>query len=408
MKGFLRILLYFFTWQSIIIGALVFGALMLVLALNVLLLSPYAAFSISLLAFLGLLVVPYISSAPALRCLISSRNLCIIPHFSLKAGLALFLLTLLTAAFLPLAAWVVAQPDITFWLGPKIFIIASLYCALMQLVLPSQRSIGVFSFFPFVLMLVRKYFGLSLLALAANNTIVSAATVLTLLGWAYGLWILAHQQTFKPAYKSGDTAFSQHNALQGAGQFLGLTLSRHIPAAASLLFAYPASLPVRVINVGAWIVMWPLVCTVMMSLLTPAVNGTPVFAALPIFLGMSFFMGCLCFISVGELGARARLLWLRLPGGRSQVWRKLELELWTNLGLLTAILLVNVMVVLLISPDQAYLQHYVLLLLACACYDSYRTLCSRLYQWSSLVQALVMIVSLVSIIAAVVYSVSHG
>ncbi|MES2606047.1 MAG: hypothetical protein V4603_14010, partial [Pseudomonadota bacterium] len=127
MKGFGLILLYFFTWRSVLTGSVLAGVLLLVLALNALLLSPYTAFSIALLAFVAMLIVPLLSSSAALRHLISSRSLCIIPHFAFKAGCALFLLTLLTAGFLPLVSWVLGLPGMALRAGPLIFVIASLY-----------------------------------------------------------------------------------------------------------------------------------------------------------------------------------------------------------------------------------------------------------------------------------------
>lgn len=403
MKGFARILLYYFTWRSVISGMVVGGALLMVAALNALLLSPYVAFTISVLSFMGLLVAPFLSASLALRHIISSRSLGLIPYFALKAGLALLLLTLLTSAFLPMMGWLAGRPLMTLSWAPKLFVIASLFCALMQLLLPSRFLMVGFSVLPFAVVLLVNRFGLSLAALADNKNVVLAAVLLCLAGWAYALKLLAQQRGFKPVLTATSTNFSNYNTMEGFGDMLGINLQGTATAAASLLFAYPASVPVRLFNVGFFVAFSPLLGTWMISLM-PTGAGKIALPLVPAFLLMSFFCGCICCWDLGELGARARLLWLRLPGERSRIWRKLEQELWMNFALLAGVLVLIVASVLLINPHQAYLPYYFMIIMACAFFDSYLNLCARLYQWPSLVQALVLLVSLGSIIVAVFYS----
>ncbi|MES2606048.1 MAG: hypothetical protein V4603_14015 [Pseudomonadota bacterium] len=142
-------------------------------------------------------------------------------------------------------------------------------------------------------------------------------------------------------------------------------------------------------------------------LLTQPEKENPVVSPLQMFLLISLFCGCISCWAFGEIGARARLLWLRLPGQRSSIWQKLEQELWVNFALLGGIALLNVVAALVLQPEQDHLQHYLFIIVLCAAYDSYVNLCARLYQWPSVVQAIVMLASISAIVAAVYYGIRY-
>lgn len=405
MRGFARILLYFFTWRSVITGAVAVGAALLVLALNALLLSPYTAFSIALLAFVFLLVLPYLSAPIALRQMISSRSLAIIPYFALKAGFALLMLTVLLAGFLPLIGWLLDLAFINLWFGLLLFIIASLYTLATQLILPSKHSVIIFSLLPIGIVTLLNLSGDSLATLARDGDVVATVAAVVWLGWAYCLWVLTRQQAFAPAAQPADTALTQNHTLKSAGSFAGWDLEGKLSAVGSLLFAYPASLPLRLINLGSYVLFFPLLSVGIMMLTTAGEPGALVVSHLQTFLLTSLFCGCISCYAFGEIGARARLLWLRLPGQRSNLWHKLERELWLNFFVLGAFALLIALAARLIEPTQEYLPHYVLILVAFASYDSYLNLCARLFQWPSVVQAIVMIASIGTVVAAIYFSV---
>jgi hypothetical protein len=358
----------------------------------------------SLLAYMGLLVVPFLSAPRALRVIIGSRALALVPGLPLMTGTALLLLTLLTAAFLPLCGWLPGHPGTTFWFGPKIFIIASLYAGLMQVLLTSRYMMLGFSLVPFLVLLVIGSFKDALLRLAASNSGISLLALLTLALWLCALWILARKRNFKPAHVGTETGYEQGVNMERIPALLGLKNDSSRSPAGSLLFAYPASLSLRLFNIANMVLISPLVSVLMLQLMNLVGASEMPISGMQMFLGMSLFTGCVGCWVYGETGARARLLWLRLAGDRTRVWEKLEQELWINFllkGALTVLLAAVIAATGALAP--VLLLHYPLIIFACSLYDTYLNLCARLYQWSSLTQALVMVASIGATVAAIVY-----
>jgi hypothetical protein len=409
MKSYGLILLYLFTWRTVITGAMFLGLLLLALALSTSIYNPYLAFSLAVIAFMNLLGVPYLSAAPAMRKLISNRSLSIMPNFSFRVGLVLLTLTIVTAGFLPLLGWFFAMPGMSFSFALKLFIVISLYTGLMQLLLPSQHAVMGFSLAPFLILFLLNLFEETVWRLYNNDSFIMMLSFATLGLWFYALWILAHKRTFKPAFANSMAGFSQNNWIHDAQLLKRFDLGAKASPAGSVLLAYPATIPIRLLNISYLLVVSPLVSAILLKLIgfgqeaAPASAGIePVTApdALDLFLLFSLFTGCISSWAYGEIGARARLIWLRIGGSRNLLWRRMEAQLWMNIGLLSCLTLVIVLIASLFGKTG--LLHYPLLIIACAFYDGYYNLCARVHGWSSLSQALVMLTSLGILVASLI------
>ncbi len=406
MKAFGMLLLYFFTWRTVIIGSVFVGAALLALASSIFVFSSNGATAAMMLAFIFLLAVPYLSAPFALRIIISNRRLAIVPGLPLRAGLALFLLALLTAAFIPLTAWLLGGPATIFWLGPEIFVIASLYAMVMQLLVTSRYMLVAVNWLPIVLIVLVTLFGEQLVALAKSGLGVTLLASLALAAWIYALVVLARRRNFKPRHIPEEGNIDREIAA-GISSWLGHSLDRNVSRTASLLFGYPASLRSRVTSILMALVFNPLIAVLLMLFMSRS-QGGPGFmplGATEMFLAMSMLTSFVTTsIHATETGARARLLWLRLPGARAKIWEKVESELWINFLLQLGLATVIAIALTLYGKGSMLLVHYVLLVFALPLYQNYLTLCARLNRWTSLTQALVMIGSLGSIVVAIVYA----
>jgi hypothetical protein len=263
--------------------------------------------------------------------------------------------------------------------------------------------VGV-NWLPIVLIVLLSLFGEQLLALAKSATAVMLLAALTLAAWIYALAVLARRRNFKPRHipEAGNmdremTAFIT--------SWFGRKADTGLSPTGSLLFGYPASLRSRTLNVAMALIFNPMISVLLLQFMEAVGAGEIPFDAISWFLGMSVLTGFVtASMHAAETGARARLLWLRLPGARARIWQKLESELWINfllqLGLATAI----AVILTLYGKGSMLLAHYVVLVFALPLYQNYLTLCARLNQWSSLTQALVMMGSLGAIAVAIVYS----
>jgi hypothetical protein len=195
-----------------------------------------------------------------------------------------------------------------------------------------------------------------------------------------------------------------------ASFFASLVSSQHgqsLSPTASLLLGYPANLRSRALNLVFLIVVNPLLSVALVEFMGRSNdNGVPLSAS-ELFLAMSLFTSFVTgSIAWAETGARARLLWLRIPGARAKVWEKLESELWNYFVLLLAVTVAIVAAVLLLGEGSMLLVHYVLTLFTLTFYQRYLPLAARLNGWGSLTQALVLIASVAAIAATIVYSLS--
>lgn len=403
MKGFLRLLLYYFRWRSILTGVAVLGALLLGFGLSVSAVNLRAGYGFGMLGYLLGLAMPYFLAPVGLRCLLRNRALAQVPGLPLRAGQALLVLTVIVAVVPVLLRLLVNLHANAVSLAALIFIMASLYSFAMYLILPSRYMPWWFSLTPLVLIGTSARFKLHPSALLDYPMVLTATLLATAVAWALLLYQLAHTRKFEPLYSSTATSYTQHHTLQHAFGPLAGALRGHTVAVASLLFAYPASTVVRYVNVVGFVLLQPIIAVLATQLLGTGnkpswVTQHPV----QIYLLFSLFMGSIASLNQGELSARARLLWLRLAGTRTTLWQHLERELWVNLLILSATLLAISIVAVLLDPTIPYLGHYTLLVMACNAYFLYFQLCSRLYHWPSLLQGFVLLATSLVVIGATI------
>ena len=416
MKSYGMILFYLFTWRTAIIVAMSLGLLLLVVALVSLALNFYfAAFALAVVAFLPLVGVPYLSAAPAMRKLISNRCLSMMPNFALRVGIVLLVLTITTAGFLPFIGWLFGMPGMTFAFALKLFIITSLYTGLTQLVLTSRYAFVGFNLAPFLILFLLNRFDETLWRLYNNDSVIVIMATIAIALWLFALWILAHKRTFKPAFASSSGESSLTRWMYDSRLLQRFELGTEASPAGSLLLSYPATISMRIIHTAYMLIASPLRFAGTWILFSPkrAANGPELLA---LFLLSSLFTGCIYSWTYGEIGARARLIWLRIGGSRNLVWRQLEMQLWINIALLSCLALGIGLISSLLGETgllhhpiliKIGLLHYPLLIIACAFYDGYYNLCARVYGLSSLSQALVMLPSLGLVIATVIATIKN-
>ncbi len=404
MKGFGILLLYFFTWRSVIIGSAFLGLALLGLAASVAAMSAQAAFALTLPAFAFLLAVPYMSAPKALRTIISNRRLAIVPGLPLRTGLAMLALTTLIGAFIPVSGWLFGAPPVIFWLGPQIFIIASLYTLVTQLLVTSRYVWVHLNWLPIALFMLISLFDDQLLRLATNRTAIALIAGFAFAGWLCMLVILARRPNFKPAYAT-DVATADRDAGSLFFVWLNGKQGHGLSPTTSLLLGYPANLRSRAFNIFLLIVLNPFLSMLFVEFMGRNNDGAKVLSSTNMFLVMSLFTSFVTGpIAWAETGARTRLLWLRVPGGRNQVWQTLENELWAYFLLLLPMTLVIAAVISLYGEGSVLLVHYVLALFSITLYQRYLPLAARVNNWSSLTQSLVLIASVTAIAVTVVYS----
>ena len=223
-------------------------------------------------------------------------------------------------------------------LALKLFIITSVYTGLVQLLLPSQHALMAFSPGPFLILFLLNRFDETLWRLYNNDGFI-------------------------------------------------------------VMLAYPATISIRLVNIAYVLIVSPLVCAILLKLVSgkQAANAPDFFN---LFLLSSLCTGCISSWAYGEIGARARLIWLRIGGSRGLVWRQMEVQLCINIVLLSCLTLGVVLISTLLGKTG--LMHYPLLIVACAFYDGYRNLCARVYGWSSPSQALLMLASFGVVVVTVI------
>jgi hypothetical protein len=410
MKAFGLLLLYFFTWRTVIIGSVFVGVALLGLASSVFVFSTNAATAAAMLAFVFLLVVPYLSAPKALRAIISNRRLALVPGLPLRTGLAMLLLTLATGSFIPLIGWLLDAPGTIFWLGPQIFIIASLYTLVTQMLVTSQYLWVHINWLPIALIVLLSLFDQQLLWLATNGAAVTLLAALAFAGWLYALLILARRRNFKPS-RATDIQTADSDTASFIGSLFngkpGPSSNQGMSPTASLLLGYPANLRSRALNLVFLIVFNPLLAVLLVKFTNRNNDGDVQLSTTELFLAMSLFTSFVAgSIAWARTSARTRLLWLRVPGARAKVWETLESELWNYFLLLFAVTAAIAAVIALLGEGSMLLVHYVLTIFTLTFYQRYLPLAARVNGWSSLTQALVWIASIAAIAVTLAYSLS--
>lgn len=382
MKGTLFVFLAFFLWQRPLRWIVALGLVPLVLAVPARLIDTGLSFGLAIWGGLAVLLPPFLLAPVAFRGLIANLRLGLLPHFHFRAGLALLLMTLLFAAWLPLAALYAGVP-LHPLLFPRLFIGASLYAGLLQLILPSRHIVAIFSFLPFVIFLLLIRFGEVVVPLLFEPATVAAGLPLCAAGWTWGLITLHRSNVFRPVYQ---TASKDDWLYMDFGWSNRRGLGNMRSPAGTLLLGYPDGIGSRLLRMLNFTLVTPVVCVTFLYLIGPGNEDSdnPILNNLPAaFLGFCLFSALTSTWNYGEMAARCRLLWLRLGSGRPEHWRVMEGTIRLNLALLYATAaLVALLLWLFTALPAQYPLHFMALLISRSLFDVYFNLFVRVKNWS--------------------------
>ena len=404
MKGIAFVFLAFFLWQRPLRWLAGAGVLLTLLALPVFIyFDSRLSFALAICGFSALLGLPYVMAPIAFRGLISNTRLSMLPNFHLSAGLALLLMTLLVSAYLPLAALLTGAPASPLLL-PQIFIGASINVVLMQVLVTSRHQIAIFSFLPFVVLVLLNRYGDVFLALLLDPVFVLLGLPLCVAGWTWGLFHLHHNNRFRPVYRTQNKEdwlyfdFGWSNR-QGLGKV-------RTPAG-TLLLGYPDGLVSRVIRILNFTLVSPLVCVLFIYMVGwENQEENPVFSNPALtFLLFCLFSSLLSTWNYQEMAARCRMLWLRLGGGRQVQWHFMENTILLHLVLLYCVTGLTALLVWVVSDlPFIYVLHFMALLITRSLFDVYYNLMVRVKNWPVAFTGLIGILSGVAMFAVIAFS----
>lgn len=402
--GLLHLLQFLFTSNSLIKFLSIGGCIVLPLALLSWFASKYFAYGLVIYIYIASLVLPYLLLAPATSLLLGSRRLALIPGFAFTAGIASFLLTALLAGIMPLFTWMLGITGVSPLLGVTIFVTASLYTAIMHFCLSSRYAPLLASSIPVAIVI-----GFFLIEERTGGLISRPASMLSLFilcifGWLLALRRLYVRNSFKGMYRVQNTGLSRdydytRDSISGDWLFAG----RNIPAASSLLLAYPATVPGRLVNTLATMLISPVMCALFLTILSlDEEPGLGFFSMLIIF---NLFMSAFYPWAWGELLARGRLLWLRMAGDRSRFWRFIEGQIVVNYASMFSISVLLYALAWLLPALDAPGAIFLLLSISAGLHNGYFNIMARARHWASWMQALGMILTLAATGAALVYAI---
>lgn len=350
--------------------------------------NPRLAFGIAVWAYVMLLAVPFAIAPRVLRSLLTNRRLSLVPGFSQQALLVALLMTLLQAMFLPAFAIGYGVPGRHWMTAGELFAVNSLYLLVMYHAVTTRWAPVVLGIVPILTMatalFVLQGFGSRLLD--AGHVLALAGA--TLLGWLVAWLHLRRQHSFKPEHASVAHLRSgnmQHGHLS-QWMLAGGNALTHPDA--TLLLGYPATLGVRLRFLSWQVLLGPAIGTFMLVLMTQldfSRQWTFQPGIADIFLLSSLFPATFAAYSNLDWVARLRLLWLRSPLHRNQLWQFLERQMWVSIALL--LVLSSGLTAIGLAFAQApvtLMLHFPLLVLVFNAFYSYYMICSRSTNWSVL------------------------
>lgn len=377
-------------WQRVLHWLVMMGLAALALSpLVALLIDSHTAFGVFIYGYVAALALPLLAAPVAFRQLIGSRRLALVPHLPLQSGIAWLILTMLAAVGPALGGLLYWPGSIHPQFVPRMFIVASLYAALLQWALCSRYLVFLLSVGPFVLFFLLLRVGPLLVAPSATW----ATAGLCLAGWIGALQILRTRSDFRPLTKvplgSTDYLWGTMGWQLLSPGFIGRMRS----ASGTLLLGYPDGISGRLWFQFVNIILSPLLGVGLLYLV-----GFSNFQNPP---NLFFFYLLFSMISAiahslanGELAARSRLLWLRHGGPRNEQWRLVDHTLLGNMLLLALLLLPQTLIghFVLTAMENFSLLDYLLGTLSCYLLGSYFSLAARIYQWSLVAQFLIIVV----------------
>ena len=403
MNAYLLLLRYLATWLRPLVWILCAGAALLTIATVAAMIGQKQfAFGMSIYAYIALLVIPYVLAWYPLRMMLASRRVAMLPAFRLRLGLTMLLCTLVLAAFLPVASWLLWPGVVTLRFALGAFFAASLYTLAMQWAVASPYSAIIYSLGPVFVMFatVNAWPALKLIFVEQNYLPLAFVAACA---WILALRTMCTRRTFRPPaiapIHARDFIWDGRADLLGVllGNFRGPVRS----ASGTLLLGMPDGFSGRFFNMLNLTFTSPLFGTVMLYLsgFAPVANDTSTLVS--IFLGFSLMASAMSGLGNGELGARSRLVWLRQEGDRRVHWRRIESRLSADTLMLTFIVVPITGVVLLMFDDLAFDPlTYCVSVLACNVLGNYFSLAARLGRWSMLLQWFVTIAMAAGLILA--------
>jgi hypothetical protein len=357
------------------------------------------AFQVSVAAYAGL-VAPCMASPVLFSQLLSSRRMALLPSLSMKAILALLLITVVTALYLPLSASLLLPQARPADIAMRAFFMCSVIALAGQWIPASGRP--SYLFFIIVLLMQQPVLRSRLGEIPEDPRLLLAVA---LIAWLVALVYFARLRSYRrlsslPTSHSVSIFMISHLSVFPS---FGGPLQRSSSGGGTLLLGYPDSWLSRGLLYGKVVLFWPLVTALVVVLGAGLPSGNVPLErfGLP-FLLTSFVFSAYSAIGYVDLPARARLLWLRAGGDRNHLWRILEWIMLGNFLILALLLTLACLLVELASgPVIRPLQilNFVPMTFATHLFVAYYVLASRAGQWSLATLAPVSVVGVFAIFA---------
>jgi hypothetical protein len=345
-------------------------------------------FGIAVWTFFVLLVFPAFAAPLALRTLLSNRRLMIMPGFARNAVLALFVYAVLTAAFLPCFAWLYAIPHFPANVMMYVFALLSIYFLITFFLAGVQWGMQMLGILiaPIIIFGSKTLNGAGQLPQLDTGELY-ALTVVVLLCWALALLFVPKVRHVAPPKIYGLQQDQQMltRMATSLGPALWASADNKGSPALSLMLGYPANnySVVRLKLLAGLLGPLPMVAIVQLTDI-----GRNRFSWPEILMMLMFvysFSAVLMGIQNAELVARLRLLWLKAPRLRKDLWTMLDTQhLLSQLTFLLLTSLLAAVASFALSFAPLLLLHYPLLLLALNANTSYYSIYARINRWSML------------------------
>lgn len=346
---------------------------------------PRVSFGFALWSWVFLFAVPATGAPIALRTLLSNRRLMMMPRFAGTAVIALFMLSTLTAAFLPFFAWLYdirRFPDSALVYS---FVLVSTYLPIGFILCGMQWGMQAWGILLAPLIVVGTTALRDMIALPPLSTgMQGVLVIIVLLGWLAALLLASRVRRVRPAAVYG----LQHDQqmLARIGTRLGPAFSAgRASSALSLMMGYPATrFSVLRLKLLAGI-LGPLPLVLVMRIADFNQRQISWLDMLRMLMFIYLFSATVVGVQNAELVARLRLLWLRAPQLRKDLWNMLDVQhLLSQLAFLLLTGLLAFTVSLFSSFRPALFWHYPLVLLALNAHTSYYSIYAKMKGWGML------------------------
>ena len=387
MKQILSLLLLFFSWSRLIAWVCLFGLALFAFAVYTSLGgNAETAWKLLKASYVFAFAMPYFTLPGYFRNLISNQRLAMVPGFFLKAGIALFIATLLGSVGLQIAVtWLGLDtlPPGSSWLY---FVVASTYMGYSQLFMGRRRAhlfMAAPSFLMVYLLFVASRNGVGVILV--HDTLINALVLVCLACWGLAFYLLMTRTLF-----SRPTVILLSPGDREGFQSLWKTHDRHpnsSTTAGTLLLGLPDGYRPLLRGGAMWILVFPFsvaLCFKVMDLILPG-SFFPPFSWT--FIAASGFLGGWSTFANGEFAARSRLLWLRYGSDRRMLWWHMEKIMWKNWGCIYVWAIVAALVMSYLSLfDTEIIVNYLLFIPTTCCFLLYLSILTRISGWPEMIK----------------------